>query len=77
MREGTLWILPHDGCDLCHIPRRFRQRPLILTALRHLPGSLQERTHLLLIVGLLDRQDRQAVEGHADQRGQRLVLRIS
>ncbi len=48
----------------------------IVTGLRHLPGFVEERLHLWLVEGLLDRQDRQTVEGHTDQRGQRLLLRI-
>src|SRR6266487_5105146 len=76
MRQSTLWILPHEADDLSHVPLRFRQHMLIGTGLGHMPGFLQERSHRWLVLRLLDRQDRQAVEGHADQRGQTLVLRI-
>ncbi len=79
MRQGTLWVLPHDARDLGLVPRRFRQRLLIVTGLGYLPGLLEQRLHLWLVEGLLDRQDpqdRQAVEGHADQPGQLLLLRI-
>src|SRR5205807_8146888 len=64
MHQGTRWVIPHDGCDLCQVPRRFRQRSLIGTGLGHLPGFLQQRLHLVPVLGLLHRQDRQAVEGH-------------
>src|SRR5258708_29785107 len=40
MRQGTRWIVPHIGCDLGLVPRRFRQRLLIVTGLGHLPGLL-------------------------------------
>jgi len=76
MRQGTLGILPYDANDLGPVPLCFRQRLLIGTALGHVPGLLQQRLHLWLVVWLLDRQNRQAVEGHADQRELTLVLRI-
>ena len=47
-----------------------------MTGLGHLPGFLQQRSHRGFVAGLLDRQDRQAVEGHAGQRGQLVLLRI-
>ena len=76
MRQSLLCVHPHEGRDLGQVPLRFHQRPLIVTGLCHAPGFLQERSHLWLVVRLLDRQNRQAVEGHADQPGQPLVLRI-
>ncbi len=62
--------------DLGKVPLRFRERLLIVTGLSYLPGLLQQRIHLWLAMRLLDRQDRQAVERHADQSGQRLLPRI-
>ena len=41
-----------------------------------LPGFFQQRLHLWLVLPLLDRQDRQAVEGHAHQGRQLVLLRI-
>src|SRR5260221_13991357 len=79
-RQGTLWVLPHHARALGLVPRRFRQRFLIVTGLGYLPGLLQQRLRLWLVEGLLDRQDRQdrqAVEGYADHPGQLLLLRIS
>src|SRR5258708_13673105 len=38
MRQGARWVLPHLGWDLSQIPRRFRQRFLILTGLSYLEG---------------------------------------
>ena len=73
MREGTLWIPPPDGRDLGQTPLRFRQDPLIVTGLGRAPGFLQQRAYLGLVLGLLDRQDCQAVEGQTDHGGQ-LVL---
>ena len=66
----------HTASDLGLVPRRFRQRLLIVTGLRHLPGFLQQRANPGLVVGLLERQDRQTVEGQTDQRGQLMVLRV-
>src|SRR5713226_10577832 len=76
MREGAFWILPHCGRYLCLIPLRFSQRSLVMTGLCHAPGFLHERVHLWLVVRLLNRQDCHAIEGHADQRGLMLSLRI-
>ncbi len=76
MRQGARRVLPHNACDLGQVPLRFRQHPPILTGLGHLPGFLQQRSHLGLVVRVLDRQDRQPVEGHADKPGQLVVLRI-
>ncbi len=69
--------MPDDGYDLCQVPLRFRQHSLIVTRLGHVPGFLQERSHLGPVVRLLDCQDRQTVEGHTGQPGQRLLPRIA
>ena len=76
MRQGTRWVIPQDACDLCLVPLRFRQRFLIVTDLYHLVGLLQQRLHPGLVERVLGCQDRQAVEGHANQPGHMLLLRI-
>src|SRR5258708_31078081 len=77
MSQGALWrIPPHESCDLGKVPLRFRERLLIVTGLSYLPGLLQQCIHLWLAMRLLDRQDRQAVERHADQPEQTLLPRI-
>ena len=47
-----------------------------MTGLGHTPRFLQQRAHQWLVEGLLDRQDRQAVEGQTAQRGQTLLARV-
>src|SRR5947209_15184718 len=37
MHRGTLWVIPHDGCNLCPVALRFRQCLLFGAVLGHVP----------------------------------------